>query len=148
MRGRNRIGRLTKSQQMASVRTRDTNAERVVRCYLFAAGFRFRKNDKRLPGSPDIVLPRYRTAVFVHGCFWHGHEGCPAAKLPRTRTEFWGNKQAQNRARDYRDTTSLAMRGWRVLYVWGCEISTRSARESRLERLVGEISSTWNYEDQ
>lgn len=130
-----------KSREMAGVRTADTKIEQIVRSYLFRAGFRFRKNDRRLPGSPDIVLPRYRTVVFVHGCFWHGHEGCRAARLPTTRTEFWAAKQAANHARDARNVLELSAAGWRVVTIWSCEIENRTARDARLDHLVTDIKT-------
>lgn len=109
---------------MAGIRARDTKPEVLVRKLLFAEGFRFRLHRKDLPGSPDIVLPSRRVAVFVHGCFWHAHAGCRFAKIPATRREFWENKLATNVERDTRAREALLSAGWRVLVVWEC--ATRS----------------------
>lgn len=110
-----------------------------MRSYLFARGFRFRKNDKRYPGHPDIVLPKYRTIVFVNGCFWHMHEGCPAFHTPKSNVEFWTAKLTRNRDRDRRQHEQLRQMGWHVIDVWECELRG-DAREPRLERLVGQIA--------
>ena len=111
---------------MSRIRGKDTSIEKTVRSYLFARGFRFRKNDKRYPGHPDIVLPKYRTIVFVNGCFWHMHEG-------------WTAKLTRNRDRDSRQHEQLRQMGWHVIDVWECELRG-DAREARLERLVGQIA--------
>jgi len=111
----------TRSRMMAGIRGRDTKPERVIRSLLHRRGFRFRLDVRELPGRPDIVLPRYRAVVFVHGCFWHGH-GCPLFKWPRTRTEFWREKIARNRANDARALAALAAQGWRVAVVWECAL--------------------------
>ncbi len=115
----------TRSRMMAGIRTRDTKPEILVRKALFGAGFRFRLHRKDLPGSPDIVLPGPRIAVFVHGCFWHAHAGCHFAKTPATRQEFWRSKLMANVERDARVREALLSAGWRVLVVWEC--ATRSA---------------------
>lgn len=128
-----------RSELMSRVRQRDTRIEQLVRSYLFRCGLRFRKNDTRLPGSPDVVLPKYRAAVFVHGCFWHGHRECKKARLPSTRTEFWRTKIEANRRRDTKFVQELQNRGWTVFVVWGCELSTKDKAADRLRRLVIEI---------
>jgi DNA mismatch endonuclease (patch repair protein) len=117
---------------MARVRTRDTAPEMAVRSVLHRAGFRFLLHDRRLPGTPDIVLPRLRLAIFVHGCFWHGHSGCPRAKAPATRAEFWRDKLARNAERDRAAAAGLALLGWRTLTVWGCEATADAAITARL----------------
>ncbi len=117
---------------MARVRTRDTAPEMAVRSVLHHAGFRFRLHDRRLPGTPDIVLPRHRLAVFVHGCFWHGHPGCGRAALPATRAEFWSRKIAGNAERDCAAEAALAALGWRTLAIWGCETRDGAAIAARL----------------
>lgn len=107
---------------MASIKARDTSPELAVRRILHRSGFRFRLHSKHLPGRPDIVLPRYRAAIFVNGCFWHGHENCAAFRIPKTRTDFWQTKIAANTARDRRVAASLGELGWRCLTVWECAV--------------------------
>lgn len=109
----------TRSRMMRGIRGRDTKPEVRLRSALHRQGFRFRKNVRALPGSPDIVLPRYHALIFVHGCFWHGHD-CRLFRLPGTRTEFWRTKIEANRARDAIATTRLVDEGWRVLTIWEC----------------------------
>lgn len=106
---------------MAAVRTSHTRPEISVRKYLHAAGFRYRLHVRSLPGAPDIVLPKYRTIVFVHGCFWHQHVRCPKAKLPATNQSFWSAKLAGNAQRDRLKRQALQAEGWKVLTVWECE---------------------------
>jgi DNA mismatch endonuclease (patch repair protein) len=110
-----------RSANMARIRGHDTAPEIAVRKALHAAGFRFRLHRRDLPGKPDIVLPKHRTAVFVHGCFWHQHEGCRNATSPGTRAEFWQAKFAANVARDARNTAALEAAGWKVVVIWECE---------------------------
>lgn len=110
-----------RSSMMGRIRARDTQAELLVRSYLHRAGLRFKANDRSLPGSPDIVFPKYRCAVFVHGCFWHRHQGCRLAAVPATRVEFWNAKFAANVARDERANASLLALGWRTFTIWECE---------------------------
>jgi DNA mismatch endonuclease (patch repair protein) len=110
-----------RSANMRAIRQKNTNPEMQIRRLLFAKGFRFRLHVKDLPGSPDLVLPKHRVAVFVHGCFWHGH-GCHLFKVPATRTEFWLAKIQANRDRDYRDQNKLLAAGWRVLIIWECAL--------------------------
>ena len=119
---------------------KETKPEVIVRKFLFANGFRYRKNDKKLPGRPDIVLPKYKTVIFVHGCFWHNHKDCKYAKLPTTRKEFWEDKIVNNKARDERNKRVLEEKGWKVLTVWQCEINNAEKRERRLLRLTDEVS--------
>lgn len=110
----------TRSRMMAGIRGRDTKPERVLRSALHRRGFRFRLHDGRLPGRPDIVLPRYHVVVLVHGCFWHRHVGCKYAAEPATRPDFWASKFAANVARDARDLRQLRDQGWRVAIIWAC----------------------------
>ena len=124
---------------MSRIRGKDTKPEEIVRKYLFSKGLRYRKNDKRYPGHPDIVLPKYKTVVFVHGCFWHMHEGCRYAKLPKTNTEFWKEKLSRNRERDKNEQRILREMGWKVLVVWECEIKKDKQQET-LERLFMNIT--------
>ncbi|MCD8283036.1 MAG: very short patch repair endonuclease [Prevotella sp.] len=123
---------------MGSVRSRDTGPELVVRRYLFAHGFRYRLHARRLPGSPDIVLKKYRAVVFVNGCFWHGHEACRYAALPATHAAFWAEKIRGNRERDRRVDLELSALGWRVLTVWTCGLK-RGEKERTLEALAQTI---------
>jgi len=113
-----------RSRNMQAIRSANTKPEIKLRKLLFARGLRFRLHVNGLPGKPDIVFPKYRVAVFVHGCFWHGHE-CYLFKLPKTRTVFWATKIAQNRSRDRRGITALHQAGWRVLIVWECALKGR-----------------------
>ena len=110
-----------RSKNMAAIRNRDTKPEVFVRKALFAQGFRYRKNVKTLPGKPDIVLPKYKAVILIHGCFWHGHS-CYLFKVPKTRTDFWLNKIEENRTRDLRNTRELEAQGWRVLVIWECAL--------------------------
>lgn len=114
-----------RSQMMSGIQGKNTKPELVVRKLLYAAGYRFRLHRKDLPGSPDIVMPGRRVAIFVHGCFWHLHQGCHFVKMPATRPEFWKAKLEANAARDSCAVTQLREQGWRVLCVWEC--STREA---------------------
>ena len=111
----------TRSRMMSGIRSKDTRPEIIVRQALYHAGFRFRLHRKDLPGKPDIVLPKYHAVIFVHGCFWHGHN-CHYCKIPKTRTEFWLDKINANAARDLRNVEALRASGWTVLTVWECEI--------------------------
>ncbi len=121
---------------MSGIRGKDTKPELLVRRYLHGQGFRFRLHDKRLPGKPDLVLPKWKTVVFVHGCFWHWHD-CRYFKLPGTRTEFWREKLAGNRARDKAVRQKLEALGWHVIVVHECEL--RDAAEVTLARLVAAV---------
>jgi DNA mismatch endonuclease (patch repair protein) len=116
-----------RSANMRAIRHKDTNPEMQIRRLLFGQGFRYRLHVKSLPGSPDIVLPKYRVAIFVHGCFWHGHN-CHLFKVPATRTEFWMQKIQSNRDRDIRDEAKLLAAGWRILTVWECAIKGKEKR--------------------
>lgn len=122
-----------RSKIMASIHSKDTKPEMVVRRYLFACGFRFRVNSPRLPGKPDIVLRRYRTVVFVNGCFWHGHD-CRYASTPKTNVEFWQNKIKRNKERDKRVQRKLALMGWHCITIWECQLK-KPVAEQTLESL-------------
>ncbi len=117
----------TRSYNMSCIKGKNTRPEEIVRKYLFSQGFRYRKNDKRLPGTPDIVLPKYKTVIFVNGCFWHGHEGCRYFVIPKTNTEFWTNKIETNRKRDIRKINDLQTLGWKVIVVWECQLKKEKA---------------------
>lgn len=112
-----------RSWNMSRIKGKDTKIEVEVRKYLFSKGYRFRKNDKRYPGKPDIVLPKYHVAIFVHGCFWHRHEGCKDATTPKTRTEFWLEKFDKNVKNDRIKQEKLRKLGWKVIVIWECEIN-------------------------
>ena len=124
-----------RSEIMSHIRSRNTKPEVALRKALFALGFRFRINDKRLAGKPDIVLPKYHTVVFVHGCFWHGHDRCKYAYKPKTNSDFWETKIQRNKERDERVKTSLELEGWRVLVVWECEIKTKDGLSNITEQI-------------
>ena len=128
-----------RSAQMSRIRGSNTKPEVLVRKALHARGFRFRLGGAGLPGRPDIVLPKYRTAVFVHGCFWHGHD-CPLYRLPKTRPEFWTQKISANRARDKRVIHQLAELGWKSVVIWEC--SLRGVKGEALESFMDSVSST------
>lgn len=128
-----------RSALMARIRGRDTKPEIIVRKFLFSRGFRYRINDHRYPGSPDIVLPKYRTAIFVHGCFWHGHEGCKLFRYPKTNYQFWYEKVQRNRERDDQKIKFLEQQGWNVIVIWECQIKNLSKREDFLDGIEREI---------
>jgi DNA mismatch endonuclease (patch repair protein) len=123
-----------RSEIMRAVRRAHTTPELAVRSMLHSLGLRFRVNRRDLPGSPDIVLPKHRTVIFVHGCFWHRHQGCRYATTPKTRQEYWIPKFAANIERDARKEAELRELCWRVLIVWECETKNREALELRLRR--------------
>ena len=111
-----------RSYNMSQIKGKNTKPEELVRKHLFSHGFRYRKNDKRYPGKPDIVLPKYKTVIFVNGCFWHKHEGCKYFVWPKNNAEFWKEKIESNVARDRRDYRLLREAGWRVIVIWECEL--------------------------
>ena len=133
----------SRSYTMSRIRGKDTKPEILVRSYLFSRGLRFRKNDPRYPGKPDIILPKYHTAVFVNGCFWHQHQGCPYARIPRTNVEFWTEKLLRNRNRDAAEIKELTNLGWHVITVWECELK-KPKQAARLARLYDQITSEGN----
>lgn len=136
-----KFSRKKRSEIMSHVHGQNTKPEEIVGKYLFSQGFRYRKNDIRYPGKPDIVLPKYRTMVFINGCFWHHHRGCEHATIPATNREYWEKKLTRNVARDREEKEELEKMGWKVIIVWTCEISTKEKREERLATLVKEIRS-------
>lgn len=126
-----------RSWNMSRIRARDTGPELRLRSLLHRAGFRFRLHAKKLPGRPDIVLPKYRTAIFVHGCFWHRHSGCRNATTPSTRAEFWQDKFDSNVRRDARNRADLEAVGWTVMTVWECEL--KADAEQVVRRVASEL---------
>lgn len=130
-----------RSRCMAAVKGKDTKPEMIVRKYLFSKGLRYRLHNKRLPGSPDIVLKKYKTVIFIDGCFWHGHEGCRYFKIPKSNNFFWEQKLRRNKARDIATNYVLQTEGWRVFRIWECEIKTVAHREERLKSLYNQIVS-------
>ena len=125
-----------RSWNMSRIKGKDTKIEVKVRSWLFSKGFRFRKNDRRYPGTPDIVLPKYKTVIFINGCFWHRHEGCRYATTPKTRTEFWMNKFEKNVENDRKHKEELETMGWKVITLWECELKKNSFEDTmnRLEQ--------------
>lgn len=124
---------------MSHIRGKDTSIEVKVRKYLFSKGFRFRKNDKRLPGKPDVVLPKYHTVIFVHGCFWHRHPGCKDTTTPKSRTEYWIDKFERNVANDRVHYEALVAAGWKVITLWECDINKRF--DETMDQVVQELTS-------
>ena len=127
-----------RSYNMSRIRSKDTKPEEAVRKYLFARGFRYRKNDRRYPGKPDIVLPKYKTMIFVNGCFWHKHEGCRYFVWPKNNAEFWREKINGNAERDRKIQAQLEEMGWRVITVWECTLK-KDVFEDTMEQLIREI---------
>ncbi|WP_337995906.1 very short patch repair endonuclease [Oleispirillum naphthae] len=132
---------------MRAVKGKNTKPELIVRRMLHRLGFRFRLHRPDLPGRPDVYLPKHRTAIFVNGCFWHGHEGCKRATIPATRTEFWAAKISANKERDRKTVASLEQVGIRVLVVWTCEMRDESMLENRLRSALGESLNGQTFED-
>lgn len=130
-----------RSEIMSKISGKETNPEILVRKYLFTKGFRYRKNVKDLPGKPDIVLRKYNTVIFVHGCFWHGHINCNKSLLPASNRDFWQDKIGKNILRDKQNISDLMAKGWRVIIVWQCEIKNKKMRESRFNSLIDDILS-------
>lgn len=127
-----------RSWNMSRIKGKDTKIEVKVRSWLFSKGFRFRKNDRRYPGTPDIVLPKYKTVIFINGCFWHRHEGCRYATIPKTRTEFWQEKFDRNVANDRKHKEDLESMGWKVIVIWECELK-KDRFEDTMIKLYGEL---------
>ena len=122
-----------RSWNMSRIKGKDTEIEVAVRKRLFSLGYRYRKNDKRLPGKPDIVFPKFKTVVFIHGCFWHMHANCKMATIPKSNTDFWVAKLTHNVENDIKHKQQLEKMGWKVIVVWECEI------ENNLDRVIQQI---------
>lgn len=127
-----------RSQIMSKVHQKDTGPEMIVRKFLFSKGLRYRKNVTRLPGSPDIVLSKYKTVIFINGCFWHGHD-CKRGTRPSSNTEYWHNKIDRNIKRDAEKITQLEALNWHVITIWECEISSKLKKETTLNNLIAQI---------
>lgn len=130
------VDSITRSRMMSGIRGQHTQPELMVRRFLHARGYRFRLHRKDLPGCPDLVLPKYRLVIFVHGCFWHRHEGCSYATSPSTRKEFWQAKLLGNSLRDRKQVEQLQGLGWRVLIVWECGLKHSADQLNELEQLI------------
>ena len=148
------MDKMTKEQRhrcMAAIKSKGTRPEILVREYLFARGFRYRLNHPRLPGHPDIVLRKYRTVIFVNGCFWHGHEGCDSFKMPKTNTDFWEKKIRRNKQRDIDEQRQIASRGWHCSTVWEwqlkphCRQQTLASLAQALYRIYRADSTVRHY---
>jgi DNA mismatch endonuclease (patch repair protein) len=113
-----------RSKNMAAIKSKNTKPEMLVRRFLHASGFRYKLHDKTLPGKPDIVLPKYKTVIFIHGCFWHGHKDCKYYVVPKTRTEWWLNKINGNVTNDEKAIKALKKEGWKIIILWTCELKT------------------------
>jgi DNA mismatch endonuclease (patch repair protein) len=127
----------TRSYNMSRIRSKDTKPEMLVRKFLHANGFRFRLHDKKLPGKPDIVLPKYKTVIFVNGCFWHGHEGCKYFVVPKTRTGWWLEKIGRNKENDKKKAKALRKEGWKVVEIWECRLKTDF--EKKLNQVINNL---------
>ncbi len=132
----------TRSYNMAMIKSKNTKPELLVRKYLFSKGFRYRLNVKGLPGKPDIVLPKYRTVIFIHGCFWHGHEGCKIAHIPQTRPEYWKAKIQKNINRDQTHHANLKNAGWNIMTIWECQLKPQ-VRQQTLESIELLLQKTY-----
>lgn len=127
-----------RSYNMSQIKGKDTKPELLVRKFLFSKGLRYRLHDKKLPGKPDIVLPKFKTVILVHGCFWHGHENCKYFVLPKTRTDFWSDKIEGNKKRDEQNISQMAKKGWNVITVYGCDLKN-DKKEKTLENILMNI---------
>ncbi|WP_228779405.1 DNA mismatch endonuclease Vsr [Chryseobacterium indologenes] len=123
---------------MSKIKGKDTKPEILVRKFLFAEGFRYRLHSKKLPGTPDIVLNKYKTVVFIHGCFWHGHNNCKYYVIPKTKTEWWLEKIEKNKANDKANIVKLEQKGWKVIIVWECGLKLKN-RDNTLKKLIEEL---------
>ena len=139
------VGQTTRSRMMSGIRGKDTKPEMVIRKTLFARGFRYRLHDKKLPGKPDLVLKKYNSVIFIHGCFWHGHN-CHLFKWPKTNMEFWRNKIQTNMKKDVEIKMELLEMGWRVLVVWECALKgkTRIEHPYLFQLIIDWLSDTNN----
>ncbi len=128
----------TRSYNMSQIKGKNTKPEILVRKFLFSNGFRYRLHDKKLPGKPDIVFPKYNTAIFVHGCFWHGHKGCKYFVIPKTRTNWWVEKITKNRLTDTKNMRRLTQEGWKVITIFECELKPKK-RNKTFAKLIAKF---------
>jgi len=136
----------TRSYNMSRIRSKDTKPELLVRKFLFGKGFRYRLHVKELPGKPDLVFPKYKTVIFVHGCFWHGHEGCKYFVIPKTRTEWWLKKINRNKELDIKNLKELRSMGWKVITVYECELKNGKT-ENTLKNIPTAIEENGNTDN-
>jgi DNA mismatch endonuclease, patch repair protein len=129
-----------RSYNMSRIKGKDTKPEMLVRRFLFSHGYRYRLHEKKLPGKPDIVLPKYNTAIFIHGCFWHGHNDCRYFIIPKTRTKWWLDKINRNKTLDNKAVELLEKNGWRVIIIWECDLRPAKV-ENRLSTLLTELKN-------
>lgn len=127
-----------RSYNMSQIKGKNTKPEILVRKFLHSKGFRFRLHDAKLPGKPDIILPKYKTVIFVHGCFWHGHKNCKYATIPKTKTEWWLKKIIGNVANDKKKSSNLKKEGWRVINIWTCQLKPKKV-EKTLSSLLNSL---------
>jgi len=126
---------------MSKIKGKETKSEILVRKYIFSKGFRYRKNVRKLPGTPDIVLSKYKTIIFIHGCFWHLHQECKEGRLPKSNVEYWKTKLERNVQRDLNNIALLESMGWKVIVIWECELKKADDKITRLEKLILEIKN-------
>lgn len=139
------VDRATRSRMMSGIGSRNTKPELLIRKRLFGMGFRYRINDRKIPGSPDILFPKYHAVIFIHGCFWHGHD-CELFRLPGTRTEFWKEKIGINRERDAKVLNLLRAEGWRICIVWECAVKGK-AQLQIIDHTVNKIAEWLRSDD-
>ncbi|MBX2950768.1 MAG: DNA mismatch endonuclease Vsr [Crocinitomicaceae bacterium] len=133
-----KVSKERRSEIMSSVRGKDTKPELIVRQFLFSEGFKYRLHDKKLPGKPDIKLTKYKTVIFINGCFWHGHTNCKIYVMPKTNKKFWQEKIDKNVARDEKNIAELKSLGWNVILLWECELK-KTRRENTFKDLIDKI---------
>lgn len=129
-----------RSEIMSKISGKETKPEILVRKFLFSKGFRYRKNDKRFLGKPDIVLPKYKMVIFIHGCFWHHHKNCSKSSLPQTNRDFWKNKIQGNVERDKLNKKKLKELGWKIIVLWQCRMKNRNLFEKSMSKLIKSIT--------
>jgi DNA mismatch endonuclease, patch repair protein len=127
-----------RSYNMRQIKGKDTKPEILVRKFLHSSGYRYRLHDKKLPGKPDIVLKKHNTVIFIHGCFWHGHEGCKYFVVPKTRTQWWLSKINRNKEKDKESTETLQKENWNIITIWECELK-KDKRKKTLQKLIQKL---------
>lgn len=130
--------KVQRSYNMSRIKSKDTKPEMLVRKFLHAQGFRYKLHDKTLPSKPDIVLPKYKTVIFINGCFWHGHNNCKYFTIPKTRTEWWQNKIENNKANDAKAVKALKKEGWKVIMIWECKLKSTKA-DKTLSQIIHQL---------